>query len=166
MSNLGPFVYYIQCGQFVKIGYSINPEDRVKQIRRGGRAARPTVWADDPKLLGYEPGARDLEASRHAQFADLHDRGEWFTLTPALAEHIEGVRQAQAVLEVKLQQEWYDHRGQRVTLDNEEQIRMSLERTSAPDLNWHAAPETGRTAAPKRDPRNQKERIARLMRAS
>jgi hypothetical protein len=139
----GPFVYYIQCGQFVKIGYSKNPEKRVDQIRRGGRAARPTHWAGNPVLLGYEIGNADVEQQRHAQFAHLHDRGEWFNLTTELAEHIEEIRQAQAIVEHRLNQEDLDRRAAagyfpKVTLDMADQIEKALERTAAPDMNWRA----------------------------
>ena len=154
-SHSGPFVYYIQCGQFVKIGYSTNPEDRVKQLRRGGNASRPSIWAGNPVLLGYEVGGADVEQQRHAQFAHLHDRGEWFNLTPELAEHAEEIRQAQAIHEYRLAGSKFDMA---------EQLDLALERTAAPDMNWRAKP----AAAPKpqRDPRTQRERIARLMRAS
>jgi hypothetical protein len=166
-SQPGPFVYYIQSGQFVKIGYSINPEKRVDQIRRGGRAARPSIWAGNPVLIGYEIGGADLEKQRHAQFAHLHDQGEWFNLTTELAEHAEEIRQAQAILEYRLSQEDLDRRAAagyfgKVTLDMAEQLELALDRTTAPDMNWRAEPP--KAPKPQRNPRNQRERIAALQR--
>ena len=166
----GQFVYYIQSAQFVKIGCSSKPEDRVKQLgRRGSRTSKPSIWAGNPALIGYEIGGPELEAERHQQFAHLHDQGEWFNLTAELADHAWQVRQEQAVLEVKLEQQQADHMAvlgliNPVTLDMSEQLDLALERTAAPDMTWRAKP----AAAPKpqRDPRTQRERIARLMRAS
>lgn len=97
--DLGPFVYYIQCGEYVKIGTSSNPYDRVKQIARGGKARRPSQWAGNPELLAVEFGSSAKEKERHRQFEHLRDLGEWFHLTDQLVSHIEDVQFKQMVLE-------------------------------------------------------------------
>lgn len=97
--DLGPFVYYIQCGEYVKIGTSINPYDRVKQLARGGKAKRPSIWAGNPQLLAVEFGSSAKEKERHREFSHLRDVGEWFHLTDQLVSHIEDVQFKQMVLE-------------------------------------------------------------------
>ena len=98
----GPFVYYIQCGSFVKIGTSIDPASRVKQLRLGGKAKRPTVWEGNPILLGVEFGNAFHERQLHHRFAEYRDQGEWFTLSPELSAHIDEVQSAQTLQELAL----------------------------------------------------------------
>lgn len=103
-TDLGPFVYYIQCGMFVKIGTSIDPYRRCKQLQsgHGGKAQRPDVWIGETILLASEVGSAYNERQRHAQFAHLRHRGEWFYLTEELADHIEAVQFAEAMQSVEI----------------------------------------------------------------
>lgn len=74
------FVYYIQIGDQLKIGYSTD-------VRRRMRAYPP-----ESKLLAIEPGDRGLERQRHQQFAgSLRNGREWFAPTADLLEHIDAV---------------------------------------------------------------------------
>lgn len=98
----GPFVYYIQSGMYVKIGTSIDPYNRVKQLARGGKAKRPVIWVGEPQLLAVEFGSAFNERMRHQQFAKYRDVGEWFLLSEELAEFIEEVQQAQTLQELAL----------------------------------------------------------------
>ena len=98
----GPFVYYIQCGMYVKIGTSIDPDSRVKQLARGGKAQRPMIWVGDPQLLAVEFGNAFHERMRHRQFAHYRDLGEWFLMSEELAEFIEDLQQAQTLNELAL----------------------------------------------------------------
>lgn len=98
----GPFVYYIQCGMYVKIGTSVDPYNRVKQLARGGKAKRPIIWVGEPELLAVEFGNAFHERLRHNQFAKYRDLGEWFLLSEELAEFIEDLQQAQTLQELAL----------------------------------------------------------------
>lgn len=98
--ELGPFVYYIQCGSFIKIGTSINPESRVDQLRRGGKAIRPSLWVEDPRLIAYVPGNVAKERELHRQFASLRDNGEWFLMNDELIEHVQEAQQQQCLMEL------------------------------------------------------------------
>lgn len=69
MSEQG-YVYFVQGGDRVKIGWSRNVDLRVSQLR--------TAAADDLVLLGSMPGDRAEERAMQARFAALHIRGEWF----------------------------------------------------------------------------------------
>ena len=76
-------VYYLRIGDHVKIGWT----------RSLGR--RLTTYPPSAELLAVEPGGHGLETTRHEQFASLRAaRDEWFTLGPALAEHIRTLQAA------------------------------------------------------------------------
>lgn len=68
-------VYYLRYADRVKIGTSGNPRRRLTAI-----------WHDE--VLAFERGDRSLERRRHQQFAADRLGGEWFSLSPALGEHI------------------------------------------------------------------------------
>lgn len=109
--SLGPFVYFIQSGSTVKIGCSGTPELRVDQIRRGGRAMRPSAGlSGSPKLLAYGPGGYEREAEYHERFAAQLDQGEWFHESPELTALIHETAVAQARLEVEWQDADYQKR--------------------------------------------------------
>lgn len=99
------YVYFIRSGDFIKIGCSAHPEERVKQIRRGGTVERPSSWDGEPYLIGYLPGDTKKEAEEHKQWSHLRDRGEWFHADEALVVYAEDVRIKQARLEVKIHEE-------------------------------------------------------------
>lgn len=70
-------VYYMRINGRIKIGYTGN-------LRQRSRAYPPGT-----ELLAIEPGTRDLEAKRHAQFSrDLAQGREWFAESAALSEHV------------------------------------------------------------------------------
>ena len=105
----GPFVYYIQCGSFLKIGHSIDPEKRCEQLRRGGKAKRPSYWAAEPQLIAYESGNVRDERALHQQFAHIRDEGEWFEINEELAEHVADIQIQQALQEVDIHYQRHLH---------------------------------------------------------
>ena len=106
--DLGPFTYFIQSGDTIKIGCSKNPEDRVDQLRRGGKAERPTAGLiAEPRLLTYGLGGYDREKELHERFASSIDRGEWFFITDDLTALVTETIAEQARLEVILHNDWY-----------------------------------------------------------
>jgi hypothetical protein len=68
--------YLIQCETtgLVKIGFSNDPNDRLRTLRIGS----PTKLA----IRGVLGGGRDMEATLHARFAHRRSHGEWYALTP------------------------------------------------------------------------------------
>lgn len=73
-------VYYLLIDGLVKIGSAANLNKRLA-------AYPPTA-----EVLATEPGGRDLEMSRHAEFSEyLSARREWFTPGPRLRVHIESL---------------------------------------------------------------------------
>lgn len=82
-SHQDSLVYYVRLGSgHVKIGYTMDLRRRCGDLR-----------LDFDAVLAAEPGGRELEAMRHAQFAHLRQgRREDFELSPDLASHIEMIR--------------------------------------------------------------------------
>lgn len=74
-------VYYLRFGPFVKIGTTTNLHQRMQAIPHD-------------ELLATEPGGRDVERQRHAEFRALRHTGEWFHYRDALRAHVETVRAA------------------------------------------------------------------------
>ncbi|MFI6228614.1 GIY-YIG nuclease family protein [Micromonospora echinospora] len=72
-------VYYLRFADRIKIGYSRNLGSRLIAIPHD-------------ELLVVEPGAREVERRRHEQFAKQRIKGEWFTITDDLMQHIETLR--------------------------------------------------------------------------
>ena len=67
-------VYYIRYAERVKIGTSGNPRQRLGAL-----------WHEE--LLAFERGGRAVEQTRHREFADLREGGEWFRADAALLDH-------------------------------------------------------------------------------
>lgn len=64
----------------VKIGASIDPVRRLKELRR---YASPAAC-----LLGVVPGGYAQEHALHQRFQHLHAYGEWFNAAPELSDYI------------------------------------------------------------------------------
>lgn len=73
------FVYFIGCGEFIKIGFSSRPLDRLRELQ--------TSHPDELEILGTIKGTRKLEFRLHKRFADLRERGEWFQTSDALWDY-------------------------------------------------------------------------------
>jgi hypothetical protein len=71
-------VYFITCreSKVVKIGSSVSPHDRLREIQIG--CATPLT------VEGVMPGGAAEERALHRNFADERIRGEWFYITPAI----------------------------------------------------------------------------------
>ena len=73
-------VYFIRQGEFIKIGFTESPLNRLSQLQ----TANPT----NLEVLLIIDGERDLEAKYHELFKDHAHRGEWFFDCPHIQEHI------------------------------------------------------------------------------
>lgn len=74
------WVYYLQVGDKVKIGFSENPERRLKS------------YPPESSLLAIHPGTRADERAVHATFKPFLTAGrEWFTPSKTLDAHIKAV---------------------------------------------------------------------------
>lgn len=139
--ELGPFIYYIQCGSFIKIGTSINPESRCDQLRRGGKAIRPSIWVEDPRLIAYVPGNVAKERSLHREFASYRDQGEWFVLNEELIEHVAEAQMQQCLMEVGIHNKYYEEQVEAAgwpasTADLASEYRKHVSSKEALDPEW------------------------------
>jgi hypothetical protein len=75
------FVYFIGCGEYIKIGFSSRPLDRLRALQ--------TSHPDELEILGTIRGTRQLESKLHKRFADDRERGEWFQASDALWDYID-----------------------------------------------------------------------------
>lgn len=83
------YVYFIACGEFVKIGQSQSPRDRVAALRTG--------TPHDLKLLKVIKAGMRTERALHGALKAFHHRFEWFRLEPELAaaiKRLHGVRRS------------------------------------------------------------------------
>lgn len=74
------FVYFIQCGAFVKIGYTADVASRFATIA--------TSAPERPVLLHSFRGVRADERYLHSRFASLRSHREWFRLEGALEAYL------------------------------------------------------------------------------
>jgi hypothetical protein len=87
-SNMGA-VYFIQCGDFIKIGRTVNRvQERLAEFRCGNPyplTLLATVTAHRSELV-------QREASYHAQFVAYHHRDEWFRAEPDLLAVVQALQ--------------------------------------------------------------------------
>lgn len=83
-------VYFARVKGYVKIGYSVDPTERISSITTGSCIKPGDVAYGDPiDLLGWIPGDRTVERETHMRFGHLHVTGEWFWDDEAYEELIE-----------------------------------------------------------------------------
>jgi T5orf172 domain len=77
------YIYFIEAENgLIKIGYSINPQQRLKFF---GRVSPVPL-----RLIGYFPASPSDEYALHQHFAELRDHAEWFTPSPELLDVVSG----------------------------------------------------------------------------
>ena len=76
-------VYFIQCGDAVKIGYTAKrtAKDRIAEMQTGNPGKL--------KTLLFMDGSRKDEANFHEMFSMYRVRGEWFHLVSEIVEFID-----------------------------------------------------------------------------
>lgn len=72
-------VYFIQDGNRVKIGVSVDPKQRLQELSTGNYGI---------SLIGSCPGGIDLERELHHQFKEHNIGGEWYHLTEEVEHKI------------------------------------------------------------------------------
>lgn len=73
MTDALGFIYAIQCGDAVKIGFARDPLRRLSELNVG--------YPGKHRMIGFSEGDRTDERRIHASFAAERIRGEWFRLT-------------------------------------------------------------------------------------
>lgn len=74
------WVYFIQCGEFIKIGFSGDPLFRLRAIQKSN--------PNRCQLVATQRGERDLERKIHRHFWKARRDGEWFKFTDAIYWHL------------------------------------------------------------------------------
>lgn len=77
------FIYFIQSGGFIKIGFSSNWGGRLRSLK--------TSNPNPIELLALIEGTREQERELHARFQTHRAEGEWFKPAPELLDHIGGL---------------------------------------------------------------------------
>lgn len=72
------YVYFLAVGDFVKIGFTRSPADRLTNVRRSAPA--------DLDAYVVIPGRLAFEKKLHKRFADERSNGEWFRFTDRLRD--------------------------------------------------------------------------------
>jgi hypothetical protein len=69
-------VYFIRCGDSVKIGFATDLPMRLRSLQTGNPNALT--------VLGYVAGTQKAEKAMHRALADARGSGEWFAAEPAM----------------------------------------------------------------------------------
>jgi hypothetical protein len=79
------WVYFIRCGDSVKIGVTAAVDIRLRQLQ----SASPTVLSVLASIRCVNAdGAYELEGQLHKQFAEHRLRGEWFAWCDPIASYV------------------------------------------------------------------------------
>ena len=80
------YVYFIknESGKMVKIGYSKNPEKRLKMLER--------TLPMSLELVYFMPGSELREKRLHEKFSKYRIKGEWFIFSDEIKQYIEKVK--------------------------------------------------------------------------
>jgi hypothetical protein len=78
------YIYFLRCGDYVKIGSSFSPETRIAQLKKeNDTTLRPKgLKMDDAVCIGWVQGARSLERDIHQVLSRYRENGEWFRWSP------------------------------------------------------------------------------------
>lgn len=85
-------VYFIRCTTFVKIGYSLAPLKRLRQLQASdGTLAPEGLPVHSASIIATMDGGHAQEQKLHRRFAHLRHTGEWFNESPELTNYIESL---------------------------------------------------------------------------
>jgi hypothetical protein len=73
-------IYFIRCGEFVKIGRGVDPEQRARDLQVGNPY--------EIEVIGSFCASEDEEARLHDAFRQFHHRAEWFFLSATIRAFI------------------------------------------------------------------------------
>jgi hypothetical protein len=74
-------IYFLHCGDFVKIGRGANPEQRKREMQVGNPF--------EIEIMGSFEASEAEERRLHDAFKQFHHRAEWFFLSATIREFIE-----------------------------------------------------------------------------
>lgn len=88
------FVYFARVGDYIKVGCSHNPRQRLAAIRRTWSPPLD-LWAPTELIRAVPAGTRiqghSLEGAYQAALSDFHAGGEWFHAAPDVLTWIDSL---------------------------------------------------------------------------
>lgn len=79
--STGGYIYAIRCAEFVKFGFSRNPEYRLGEIQN--------CTPFECEIVGLSPAdGKQTESAVHRQFASHKHRGEWFIYSGPVKDYV------------------------------------------------------------------------------
>lgn len=100
--DMGPFVYFIRHGDCIKVGTSINPAARLRQLSRvDDKTLRPLALGT-PELVACIPGSVRHEREWHRRFASKRIVGEWFVIDDELISAVSEAWGVQLSIEMQM----------------------------------------------------------------
>lgn len=121
-------IYYLRVGDLVKVGYSADLTQRMKQ------------YPPHAVLLAQHPGTRETERDMHQKLATKLAKGrEWFKTCPEVEAHIETVKATYAQPHLMSKKESIYARA----AETEEQERRRRESLRRKMQKWHEATQAG-----------------------
>jgi hypothetical protein len=132
-------VYFAQVGRYIKIGYSTNPERRVRNLfksttRYGAPQDAPTELADRHLIRAID-GDTGTEFQIHRALNDFRVFGEWFIDEPEVRDFIATAGDADDYEPVRRPAGIYDWQADPIlgpTAEDEERLAHALDRIFAP----------------------------------
>lgn len=86
------YVYFVEAGDYIKIGYSKNPLVRLGQIRAGVQVVKPEdLDTSNARLLAIEEGDLSTEKQLHRRFKEFREVGEWFRKNDRITHYIQSI---------------------------------------------------------------------------
>lgn len=86
------FIYFVEAGNYIKIGYSRDPIRRLSQIQGGKNVKAPAgLDTSRARILAVEQGSQGEESLLHKRFAEYRVDGEWFAKNERLTHYIKSI---------------------------------------------------------------------------
>lgn len=95
------FTYFLQCNEFIKIGYSSNPIQRWKTFQ--------TMLPYESRFVDLKYGKREIESNFHSLYQHWRAKGEWFRVEGPLSfliANLEKVNRLGCFLQNRYDQWW------------------------------------------------------------
>lgn len=95
-------VYFIKAGDYVKIGYSKNPAQRLKTLSKANDSTVRPADCDlsEAKIVGTVAGGHELESHYHRLARDWHVCGEWYAWNEELETIVREAVRSHGITEI------------------------------------------------------------------
>lgn len=88
-------IYFVRAGEYMKIGFSIEPWGRMEALQIGN--------PEPLEMVAICPGDYALESELLSAFKEYHYRGEWFRHSAAIEQYCEVMRSVFPALQQKIE---------------------------------------------------------------